>query len=284
MHHVLKNRFYGFFYNAATALSGKAGILIPCKFHRSEEVSNVERCLSGVGMELKPYSEKIISSRADDEAAILSIFTDIKTNRPNIPFSFLNVYKELPISNDASIFDIKGKNIEFKTCPLQIAVIHKNMETIIQAPFLNTNVLGKVIYLDSTHQLVALGDFSYADVHFNKRSAVRVRLKIPINVNLSVDGNRLSGMIRDISLQGCCVTTPAGARLERATDISLHLKLMHDNKIHEASVPARLVRIHGAPMYNCAMTFEHTTETERVLAIFVYQRQLEIIRELKEKC
>ncbi len=238
----------------------------------------------GENMNSRPYSEKIIASKEDDEAAILSIFTDIKTNRPNIPFSFLNVYKELPVSNDASIFDIKGKSVEFKTCALQIAAIHQNMETLIQAPFLNTNVLGRVVYLDSIHQLVSLSDFSYADVHFNKRSAVRVRLKTPLNVNLSVDGNRLSGMIRDISLQGCCVTTPAGAQLEKAHDIALHLKLMHDNKILEASVPTRLIRIHGAPMYNCAMMFEHTSETERVLAIFVYQRQLEIIRELKEKC
>jgi hypothetical protein len=235
-------------------------------------------------METRPYSEKVISSRVDDEAAIISIFKDIKSTRPNMSFSFLNIYKELPISNDATIFDIKEKNVEFKTCPLQFAAIHHNMETVIQAPFLNTNILGKLVYLDSTHELVCLGNFSYADVHFNKRAAVRVRLKIPLNVNLTVDGSRISGMIRDVSLQGCCITTPAGSMLEKASDISIHLKLMHDNKTMEAHVPTRLLRMHGAPLYTCAMVFDHTSETEKVLAIFVYQRQLEIIRELKEKC
>jgi len=235
-------------------------------------------------METRPYSEKVISSKADDEAAILSIFNDIKSTRPNLSVSFLNIYKELPISNDAIIFDVKEKHVEFKTCPLQFAAIHHTMETVIQAPFLNTNILGKLVYLDGTHNLVSLGNFSYADVHFNKRAAVRVRLKTPLNVNLTVDGNRIAGMVRDVSLQGCCITTPAGSLLERANDITIHLKLMHDNRLMEAHVPTRLLRMQGAPLYNCAMAFDHTRETEEVLAIFVYQRQLEIIRELKEKC
>jgi len=235
-------------------------------------------------MEIKPYSEKIISSKADDEAAIMSIFTDIKTTKPKMAFSFLNIYKELPVSNDAWIFDIKGKHVEFTTCPLQFAAIHHNGETLIRAPFLNTNILGKVVYLDTAHQLVSLGDFSYADVHFDKRSAVRVRLKIPLNVIIMADGNRISGVMRDVSLQGCAITTPAGLALERAATIAVHLRLMHDNSPMEAHIPARLLRTHGAPMYNCGMAFDHTGESEKVLAIFIYQRQLEIIRELKGKC
>ena len=232
----------------------------------------------------KPYTEKVIVSKVDDEAAILSLFGEIRSASPNTIFSFLNIYKELPVSNDAILFDIKGKHVEFKTCPLQFAAINHNMETIIQAPFLDTNILGKLVYLDDTHHLVSLGNFSYADVHFNKRMAVRVRLKIPLNVNILMDGSRISGMIRDISLQGCCVTTPAGPLLEQAKDVSIHLKVMHDNKLMEAFVPARLLRMDGYPLYNCAMTFDHTSETEKILSIFVYQRQLEIIRELKEKC
>ena len=235
-------------------------------------------------MVTKPYSEKVIVSRADDEAAILSLFGEIKSTKPNMSFSFLNIYKELPISNDATLFDIKGKHVEFKTCPLQFAAIHHNMETIIQAPFLNTTILGRLVYLDNTHQLVSLGNFSYADVHFNKRMAVRVRLKVPLNVNIFVDGDRISGMIRDVSLQGCCVTTPAGDLLEQAKDISIQLRVMHNNTLLDAFIPARLLRSDNAPIYNCAMVFDHTTETEKVLSIFVYQRQLEIIRELKEKC
>ncbi|HEY4744322.1 MAG TPA: PilZ domain-containing protein [Desulfuromonadaceae bacterium] len=232
----------------------------------------------------KPYTEKIIVSKMADEAAILSLFGEIRTTKPNTSFSFLNIYKELPVSNKAVLFDIKGKHVEFKTNQLQFAAIHHNMETIIQAPFLDASILGRLTYLDGTHHLVSLGNFSYADIHFNKRAAVRVRLKVPLNVNLSVDGNRMSGMIRDVSLHGCCVTTPAGALLGQANDIQLHLRLMHDNKTLEAHVPVRLLRIDGAPLYNCAMAFDHTVETEKVLAIFVHQRQLEIIRELKEKC
>lgn len=235
-------------------------------------------------MVTKPYSEKIISSKADDEAAILSLFRDINTSDPSADFSFTNIYKELPISNHGRIFDVKDRNVEFKTCPMQFAAINYCMESIIQAPFLNTSILGRLVYLDATHQLVSLGNFSYAEVHINKRAAVRVRLKIPLNVNLNVDGNKVSGVIRDVSMIGCCVTTPVGPLLEGANSISLHLKLIHDNNPMEAHIPARFLRMSDGPMYKCAMQFEHTAGTEKVLSIFVYQRQLEIIRELKEKC
>lgn len=234
-------------------------------------------------MGVAPYTEIILASKIDDEGSIISIFKDVASKEPNASFALLNVYKELPVMNTATIFEIKGSTVEFKTTPLQLAVIELCSETLIQAPFLNAGVIGKVVYVNNVHQLVSLGHFSYAEVFCDKRNTVRVRLKRPLNINMHVDGNKVPGVIRDISLGGCCVTTLAGSLLERASKVSLHIKLFHENEVIETEVPARIVRVGGGPQYECITTFQHTAETEKVLGMFIYQRQLEIIRELKEK-
>jgi hypothetical protein len=45
-------------------------------------------------MKMRPYSEKIILSKEDDEAAIMAIFTDIKATKPKMTFSLMNIYRE----------------------------------------------------------------------------------------------------------------------------------------------------------------------------------------------
>lgn len=229
------------------------------------------------------YREVILSSRSDDEAAIFTIFRDVFAREPGALFSLLNIYKELPICNNATIFDIKGKNIEFRATPLQVAAIANSTETIVQAPFFNMSVMGRLVYLDLPHQLVCLGRFSYAEVLIDKRNTVRVKLRIPLNVILHADGKTIPGVVRDISLGGCGLTTLLGQELEKAEDISLHIKIMHEGKVVEIDVPSRVVRVGDGPPHECAMTFQHTSESERILSVFIYQRQLEIIRELREK-
>lgn len=235
-------------------------------------------------MNLSAYKEVILSSKSDDEDAILTIFRDVLAGESDTLFSMLNIYKELPICNNATIFDVKGRHVEFKVTPLQIAAIDNSTETVIQAPFFNMSVLGKLIYLDLPHQLVCLGNFSYAEVLLEQRNTVRVKLRIPLNIMLNADGKRISGVVRDISLGGCGVTTLLGADLEAAQDLSLHIKILIEGKVVEIDVPCRLVRLGSGPPHDCALIFKHTTESERILSVFIYQRQMEIIRELREKC
>jgi c-di-GMP-binding flagellar brake protein YcgR len=113
-----------------------------------------------------------------------------------------------------------------------------------------------------------------------------VRLKLPMQLQMVVDGNQLSGVINDVSLGGVCVRTFSGSLLEKAKSIEIKIKLLHSatHEVMEALIPSRLVRIDKREMEaRCAMVFEHTPRSEQVLSTFIYQRQLEIIKELKSK-
>lgn len=230
-------------------------------------------------MRRKPYQEKILVSRADDEMAILSMLrAAVSAGRTSTGLALLNVFKGIPISNNAELLDINDRYAAFRTSPLQILTIRLTDEAVIRVPSTDTTAMGKVNYLDDTRNIVSLKEFSFADVHVDKRMAVRVELHPPLGVLLDVDGNRISGTVWDMSIDGCHMSTVAGAILEKAHTVILKLKFMHNNAVREVGIPARVQT--GAPG-SCILFFEHTAETENALSHFLYQRQVEIIHELK---
>ncbi len=229
----------------------------------------------------KPYQEKILVSRADDERAILSMLKADFSSGRNPRLSLLSVLRGIPISNNAELCDVNDKYAEFMTSPLQIVAIQFTSEAIIRMPPGNKAVIGRLNYIDDTRNIVSLKEFSFADVYIDKRMSVRVQLQPPLGVLLDVDGNRISGDIWDISLDGCNMSTVAGALLEQAHSIILNLKFMHNDAVRVIGIPARVLRIQGDFPGSCIMLFEHTTETENTLSCFLNQRQVEIIRQLK---
>jgi len=237
-------------------------------------------------MALKAYNDVILVSPADDRESILALLQDIYATDPTAEFSFLNVYKELPITSSATIFEIKKSSVEFNTNSTQFFTIGEAREVLIQSNLLSTSVIGKVRELDSRRLQVTLGDFSYAVVHSEKRNSVRVRLKLPMQVQLAFDGKLVGGVIRDISLGGVCVTTMLGEVTEQSGEMELRIKLMEagTGTQLESVIPTRLIRIvENGPHAECAMVFSHTSQSERQMSGFIFQRQVEIIKELKAK-
>jgi sigma-B regulation protein RsbU (phosphoserine phosphatase) len=235
-------------------------------------------------MSLSAYQEKIVASRNQDESSILSVFKNIYTLMPELDFSFTNMYKELPIANNARLHAINEKSIDFKVSSLQLAAIRHCCKTLIQSPLLSACVIGKLTSLDTSSNIVSLGDFSYAEVLSDKRTTVRVKLNEPINALLSAGEHKFSGMICDISFGGCSFISAAGAVLEKAESLNLHLKMFQDNAIQHIKIPLSLLRKDcDASSNRYSAIFHHTDESDKFLWLFLFKHQQEIITELKEK-
>lgn len=237
-------------------------------------------------MSLDAYTEITVVSPLEDQKTIHSMLQQTFQNAPKSEFNFLNIYKELPITSSGTILELNEHFVEFSTSATQLAAMGELGEVLLKSDTLNATIIGKVKELDSRREQVTLGEFRFAEFHAEKRNSVRVKLKCPMNVQMVADGKNLSGVIRDISLGGACVSTFTGAALEQASSIGLRIKLLQgaDREVVEALIPCRLIRINKNDMQaQCAMAFNHTPESEQVLSAFIYQRQLEIIKELKEK-
>jgi len=222
---------------------------------------------------------------ASDEQRIVGLLQQLKVERPEASLTLINIYKELPITHPATICEIRGRHVELTTSELQLAAIAQCNEVFIRGPYLEQTVLGRLESLDIRRNLVRLCDFATVELKAENRQTVRVRLHKPIGVILHCGSDRISGVVQDISLGGCCINTLVRGSLEGARDLRIELKIIDKNTglPNCTRIPCTLVQCSGdsAP-FRCAFRFQHDQQTEQFLATLVNQRQLEILKELRD--
>ena len=234
-------------------------------------------------MSLSAYAEIIIASKIDDEQTIVDVFRELHKTNPEGSISLLNIYKELPISNSAEIIDVRGRNIFLETKPLQLAAINFCKEVLIQSPLFSTSVIGRLRSIDERRNLVTVSSFSYAEIHLDKRNAVRVRFQRPLQVMIESESTRISGVISDISLSGCCINVLVDSLASEEVFVQIKFIQQTSGQLVESRIRAKVLRIDGTQSpYRCVLCFAHTPQTEQTLSSFIYQRQIEILNELRE--
>jgi hypothetical protein len=220
-----------------------------------------------------------------EQQALIQCFEKLAALDSVPKITLTNIYKEIPISYPATICDIKSDHIELCTNELQLAAISQCHEVYIRAPHLEGPVIGRLHSIDLRRSVVRLCKFSYAALEEDKRVTLRVRFRRPISIMMHVGAEKISGVIHDISLGGCCLNTFVRMNFERPRTVEIELKLI-DQKSGEVCImriPSSIIRIEGdAPLFRCALRFEHSPQSESFLSTFINQRQLEILKELRE--
>lgn len=221
-----------------------------------------------------------------EQQAFIDKFRDILSQTDAPCITLTNVFKEMPITHPALLLDVRGGHVDLQTCALQLAAISQCREVYIQSPLVGPPVLGRLdSIVDIRHGIVRVRDFSYRELHVNSRSTVRVRFKKPISIVAYSGGNKVSGVIHDISLGGCCINTLVRHGLDETGSLRVELNLLDESTGRALSmqIDSSLVRVSGdVPPFRCALNFNHTKHSEQLLSIFINQRQIEILKELRE--
>lgn len=230
---------------------------------------------------------RIIStqSRLEEQQIFIDRFRELSLLDRDPGITLTNIYKEIPISYPATICEIRGHHVELQTCALQLAAISQCSEVYLQSPLIDIPVLGQLDRIDMRHNTVQLSNFSYQELHINKRNTLRVRFKRPISIIANAGPNKISGVIRDISIGGCCLNTLVRLGLDNTRNITVTLKLMEEETGQGLcmQIPSEVVRLTGeSSPFMCALRFNHTPQSEQLLSIYINQRQLEILKELRE--
>ena len=221
----------------------------------------------------------------EERQSILEGFQEIFALKERPPLTLTNVYKELPISNPGHICDIRGPFLEVSTSELQLAAISQCNEAYIRSPRFAAPVLGRLGSMDVRRGLVQLCDFSFAELHAESRSTIRVRLRKPTNIIIHAGATRISGVIHDISLGGCCVHTLIYKGLKEAPRIEVELKVIDQSTglPNCTRIPCTLLQVSGdGSPFKCVLSFCHNQQSEQFLSLLINQRQLEILKELRE--
>ena len=203
-------------------------------------------------------------------------------------FLFLNYYKEIPVSYDATLLSVENEMAEFAVHEYQAKVINIERRALIYSHAMSQfreDIIGEAFYVNTVKKRVILCGFAYAQIRSIMRRFVRVLLDHPVEADLIFDDDMLKGSIRDISLSGASMDTMSKDLLEPGLDINLFIKLpdLYNNTTVEVGMGASIVRVTGveAP-FNCIIEFHPEKHSQQQISYYINQRQVEIIKELKE--
>lgn len=224
-------------------------------------------------------------SEFDAQQAFMDLFQELFSKAAD-SITLTNIYKEIPISHPATIREVKGHHLELCTSQLQLAAICRCSEVYIRSPHLDAPVLGRLESIDVRAGMVRLTHFSYTELQEKNRKTIRVRFKKPTGIVIHSGTGSIPGVIHDISLGGCCINTLVREGLGGSDQLRVELKLIEQatGQVSGTLIPCGIVRIYNeTPPFKCVLCFHHTKQSEQFLSIFINQRQLEILKELREK-
>lgn len=230
------------------------------------------------------YDKAIRGTEREDRLVILQVLQGMIGQT----FSFLNYYKEIPVSYDATLLNIENEMAEFSVHEYQAKVINMEKETLIysppQGPF-SEDLIGEAFYVSAAKKRVILCNFGYATIRSDMRRFVRVLIDNPVEAELIFEGDILKGNVKDLSLGGAAISTMSADLLVPGLDINIFLKLpdYNSNSRLEVGMRATIVKVIGtsAP-YICYIEFHAEKHSQQMIAYYINQRQVEIIKELKD--
>jgi len=117
------------------------------------------------------------------------------------------------------------------------------------------------------------------------RRFVRVILDRPIEAEVILDGETLKTSLKDISLGGALMTLVSVEGIEKGMDVNLNIKLpdLNNRFVNNVSVAAAVISVIGdTSPYSCIVEFYPEKQSQQHISYYVNQRQVEIIKELKD--
>jgi hypothetical protein len=232
------------------------------------------------------YSSYIKKSFNEDLTDIMGILRTAKKSSNAAKFTLINYFKGLPISYPATLLGVEGSNLDLDIHPQQAAAISTDHYTMVRSRLFTHPLIAHVQYVNIKKHVVSLNKFSYVNILAEKRTAVRLDLDHPVPTALSFDGDQnFSGQLVNISAQGLAVRVVEFVSIDSGTDMSVSFLLPDPVLLKEVEIamPATLVEIKGdRSPYTYTFKAYPAKHQEQLLSRFIFQRQVEIIRILRE--
>lgn len=226
------------------------------------------------------YAYLTVEDVHKDEKAIIEVLKGIHSNRLKNDLRVLNYFKEIPVSYGATIPHIDEDFVELHVHQHQAAVMHVEKTAFLKSEHFQHDVIAKVYKSNISKSVGLLHNFSYAQIRAERRRFVRVQIFDNIRVDFRHQDLTFSGRLADISI--------GGVSIESADEIQIELEKAGILTVGfpgaPLEIPGRLLKITPIDVgFNYVFEMEAGSKIESVISQFIFQKQVEIIRELKEQ-
>lgn len=227
------------------------------------------------------YSTRIQKSFDEDQAEIIEI---LQANQ-SAKLKLINYYKGIPLSYPATVASISGSSLDLDVQDVQAFSIEHARSTFIRSPLFKHDLFAQVQYVNVRKKAATFVKFSYVEIMAERRNFVRVELDLQPKVSIEAACGLIEGRLSNISLSGLNVLIDHSAPLKAGDDATAQFVLKSPETCQEIPVhlPAPLISIAGdVPPYDYRFAINPDKQLESRLSQFIFQRQVEIIREVKD--
>ncbi|BDV44705.1 pilus protein PilZ [Geotalea uraniireducens] len=225
------------------------------------------------------YQLTTVNDVQQDSQQILAILTDIKNGARTNDLRLLNYYRSIPVNYGATVEHIDGDVVELAVQQQQAIVMQMEKQTFIKSDHFPKDVLAAVSYINIDKCRALVSKFAYAVIRAERRQFVRVEVRERIEVGFTATGATFNGTLHDISIGGLAVAAELANPPEDNLVGTVTLKLPDT----PCEMPAKLLRrIEVDDRSLFIMETRPNARAEKAISQFIFQRQVEIIRELKD--
>jgi len=228
-----------------------------------------------------------IDEDLDEERAIDIFLQTTFTNK--VPIKLLNIYKGLCINTSSVIVKKTEQEIYVTYAQLQGTVMHFEKSTVIQSSGFSHDIVADVTYIDFSKRFARLKNFRFIQGSANARRYSRVTCAQRTPITISHEGGTLGGEIVDISITSIAIKIRLYQRIDSLKVSKVHLNFTlpvnsaEDGYMKLALEAKVIFTICDEEFCKVVVSLEEDQATESVLMEYVYNRQKEVILELRKQ-
>ena len=231
------------------------------------------------------YSARIQKTFDEDQAEILKTFLRNLTAKDGAKVILTNYYRGLPVTYPATVLGVEHGSLDLEVNKQQAVAIDSDHYTLIRSALFPFPIFAHAQYVNIKKHAVSLSKLCFVEVLAEKRAAVRLNLEPPVHATIHVGDQGIAGELMDISTQGLAVSVDDCVTLERGAEMSIRFMLPDSVLMKQTllKVSANLVDIVGeASPYRYKFRILPEKHQEQTISRYSFQRQVEIIRAIKE--
>lgn len=224
-------------------------------------------------------------SLEEDRVRILAGFHDL-IKRARLGVRLVNYYKGLLLSYPATLVEVQHGILELDLHPQQAVALNATGYTFIRCDHFDSAILAQSQNVNLRSMAASLRDFHFVEIMAEQRRALRLELEPQTEALIKADEAQVAGKTVDISLEGLSILPEGECQLARGTEVALSLMVPNllQETVQRVQVDARLV--HSGMGQDgrqiCRFAFCEV-QSEGAISRYILQRQVAIIRELKEQ-
>lgn len=232
------------------------------------------------------YRNNTKKSLHEDHSEIVAGFNEIIKSGLRVNCKLVNYYKGLPVTYPATPVEVHQGTLELDVNQQQAAALEASRYAFVKCDYFDSAILAEIREVNVPRMTASLHNFSFVEILAERRAALRLEVVPQTDAEIRTSSYTIAGKLRDVSLGGFSIVPSQPCPLGNGSEVTLVIAIPNllQGREDRIQTKATLVdSVHQDAYDICRFSFEADSQTENLISRFIFQRQVEIIKELKER-